>query len=103
MSPRAECRRHRHAFSYWIITVRNPDTSPSQNLSESKSMHSFIAYCEPHGPGLLGEPVNTLTNLVFIWAAVEAWNLAGRNRIRAWDLTLLICLLAEFESENPNV
>jgi len=55
-------------------------------------MYHIGDYCERQGPGLLGEPVNTLTNLVFIWAAAEAWNLAGRCRIRAWDLTLLIGL-----------
>ena len=56
--------------------------------------HVIATYCERQGPGLLEEPVNTLTNLVFIWASIEAWNLAGRNRIRAWDLTLMIGMAA---------
>ena len=51
-------------------------------------------YCERHGAGLFEEPFNTITNLVFIWAAVQAWNLAGRNRVRTWDLRLLILLSA---------
>jgi hypothetical protein len=51
-------------------------------------------YCERHGMGLFQEPFNTISNLVFIWAAVEAWNLAGRNRVRSGDLRLLIALSA---------
>ena len=51
-------------------------------------------YCERHVPGLFEEPFNTISNLVFIWAAVQAWNLAGRNRVRTWDLRLLISLSA---------
>ena len=48
-------------------------------------MQHIMEYCERQGPGLR-EPINTLTNLVFVWAAVEAWSLAGRYRIRAWDV-----------------
>ena len=51
-------------------------------------------YCERHGSGLFEEPFNTISNLVFIWAAVEAWNLAGRRKIRAWDINLLVVLAA---------
>lgn len=51
-------------------------------------------YCERHGSGLFEEPFNTMSNLVFIWAAVQAWNLAGRYRVRTWDLRLLISLSA---------
>ena len=51
-------------------------------------------YCERHGSGLFGEPFNTISNLVFIWAAVEAWNLAGRYRVRTRDTSLLIFLAA---------
>ena len=42
-------------------------------------------YCERHVPGLFEEPFNTMSNLVFIWAAVQAWNLAGRHSVRTWD------------------
>jgi hypothetical protein len=51
-------------------------------------------YCERQGVGLFAEPLNTLTNLAYIWAAVAAWNLAGRCKVRAWDLNLLTALAA---------
>ncbi len=51
-------------------------------------------YCERHGSGLFQEPFNTISNLVFIWAAVEAWNLAGRYKVRTRDTSLLIFLAA---------
>jgi hypothetical protein len=51
-------------------------------------------YCERHGSGPFEEPFNTLSNLVFIWAAVEAWNLAGRHRVRTPEMHLLIFLAA---------
>ena len=51
-------------------------------------------YCERQGVGLFAEPFNTLTNLAYIWAAVAAWKLAGRCKVRAWDLNLLTALAA---------
>lgn len=37
------------------------------------------AYCERLGPGPWGEPVNALTNLAFILAALASWRLARRS------------------------
>lgn len=51
-------------------------------------------YCERHGSGLFEEPFNTISNVVFIWAAVEAWNLAGRYRVCTRETRLLIFLAA---------
>lgn len=51
-------------------------------------------YCERHGSGPFEEPFNTISNIVFIWAAVEAWNLAGRHRVRTPEMHLLIFLAA---------
>ena len=51
-------------------------------------------YCERHGSGPFEEPFNTISNIVFIWAAVEAWNLAGRHRVRTPETGLLIFLAA---------
>lgn len=61
-------------------------------------MSGFIdTYCERTAPGLWSEPLNAVTNLAFIVAAVMAlrlWrrqpHLTWRN---AWDLLLLIALL----------
>jgi len=51
-------------------------------------------YCERHRSGLFEEPFNTISNLMFIWAAVEAWNLASRHRVRTPDMSLLMFLAA---------
>ncbi len=37
-------------------------------------------YCERVGPGLWGEPLNSLSNLAFLVAAVLVWRLAGGDR-----------------------
>jgi len=64
-------------------------------LLESQAMrHVIDKYCERHGSGLFEEPFNTISNLVFIWAAVEAWNLAGRYRVRTRDMSLLMFFAA---------
>ena len=47
-------------------------------------------YCERLGPGLLAEPLNAITNLGFLWAALRAWRGAERRA----DLRLLAALLA---------
>lgn len=62
-------------------------------------MSAFIdAYCERAGPGLWAEPLNLVTNLAFlIAAAAAARGLAaapGLTLRNAWDLALLIALLA---------
>jgi hypothetical protein len=51
-------------------------------------------YCERHGSGPFEKPFNTISNtisnIVFIRAAVEARNLAGRRRVRTPEMHLLI-------------
>ncbi len=37
-------------------------------------------YCERVGPGLWGEPLNSVSNLAFLLAAVLVWRLAAGNR-----------------------
>ena len=46
-------------------------------------------YCERLGPGLLAEPLNAITNLGFLGAALLAWRAAGRRA----DLRMLAALL----------
>ncbi|MEU8631069.1 hypothetical protein AB0C38_02795 [Amycolatopsis sp. NPDC048633] len=38
-------------------------------------------YCERVGPGLWGEPLNSLSNLAFLLAAVLVWRLAAGDRV----------------------
>jgi hypothetical protein len=38
------------------------------------------AYCERVGPGLWGEPLNSLSNLAFLIAAIAVWRLARGDR-----------------------
>ncbi|MET8847185.1 hypothetical protein [Amycolatopsis sp. NPDC004625] len=38
-------------------------------------------YCERVAPGLWGEPLNSLSNLAFLVAAVLVWRLAGGSRV----------------------
>jgi hypothetical protein len=38
-------------------------------------------YCERVAPGLWGEPLNSLSNLAFLVAAVLVWRLAAGNRV----------------------
>lgn len=53
------------------------------------------AYCERTGPGLWAEPLNAVTNLAFIIAAVFALRTRPSGALsRTWDLHLLIVLLA---------
>lgn len=49
-------------------------------------------YCERQHDGLLAEPINTLTNMAFVWAAIEAWNLAGARKCRSTGIVLMIFL-----------
>lgn len=47
-------------------------------------------YCERLGPDLLAEPLNALTNLAFLYAALRVWRAAGPRL----DVRLLAALLA---------
>jgi hypothetical protein len=49
-------------------------------------------YCERTGPGLLAEPINTVTNVVFVLAGIAAWNLAERRRVGDAGLRVLFVL-----------
>ena len=53
-------------------------------------------YCERIAPGLWGEPLNLVSNLAFIIAAVVVWRIYLRQRNkttdRFWDIKLLIAL-----------
>ena len=51
-------------------------------------------YCERTGPGLLAEPVNAVTNLAFLLAALACWRLAGRQGVLSADIRLLTGLMA---------
>ena len=47
-------------------------------------------YCERLGPGLLAEPLNALSNLAFLYAALTIWRTTGHRL----DVRLLATLLA---------
>lgn len=49
-------------------------------------------YCERLGPDLLAEPLNAVTNLAFLLAALQAWRRAG-DRLDARLLAALIGLI----------
>lgn len=52
------------------------------------------AYCERLGPGLWAEPINAVTNLAFLVAAVlMAWRLRRADLPMAWALTVLLALI----------
>lgn len=53
------------------------------------------AYCERLGPGLWAEPLNALSNLAFIIAALWAASQARKHRVGApvWLLVLLVLLI----------
>ncbi|MDF1722748.1 MAG: hypothetical protein P1U65_18905 [Minwuia sp.] len=51
-------------------------------------------YCERLAPGLLGEPLNAITNFAFMIAAIWLWQIARRNgRDGNWMLRTLVILL----------
>lgn len=58
-------------------------------------MYEYIDnYCERVAPGLLGEPLNAVTNLAFMIAAFWLWRIARRHgRDRSWMLRTLVILL----------
>jgi hypothetical protein len=49
-------------------------------------------YCERVGPGLFAEPLNTVTNLSFIFAAWAAWILAKRTGTLSIGMKVLIAI-----------
>jgi hypothetical protein len=51
-------------------------------------------YCERLGPGLWAEPVNALTNLAFLVAALASWQLARRSGALTGSVAALIALMA---------
>src|SRR6056297_1606654 len=51
-------------------------------------------YCERLGPGYWAEPVNALTNLAFLLAALAmAWRLRGTGLPLAWAMVVLLALV----------
>ncbi len=51
-------------------------------------------YCERLAPGLLGEPLNAITNAAFMIAAIWIWQIARRNgRDGNWMLRTLVIML----------
>lgn len=50
-------------------------------------------YCERVGSGVWAEPINALSNISFLLAAVAAWYLANRLRLLSFAIWLLIVLL----------
>ena len=53
-------------------------------------------YCERVEPGLLGEPLNAVTNLAILFVAWMAWREAQRSTAPDRGIGLLIALLASF-------
>jgi hypothetical protein len=69
--------------------------SQRQDLPKPRGVWPVIdIYCERTGPGLLAEPVNAITNLAFLLAALACWRLAGRQGVMSADIRLLIALMA---------
>jgi hypothetical protein len=52
------------------------------------------AYCERVGPGLLAEPLNAVSNVSFLLAALAAWVLATRTGTLSAGVRVLIALAA---------
>lgn len=50
-------------------------------------------YCERLGPGLWAEPINALTNLSFVIAAIATWHLANHLKSLSPGIFLLIGLM----------
>lgn len=56
--------------------------------------HPIDNYCERLTPGLWAEPLNALTNLAFIAAAMLAWRLARQqDQLRGGPLMLILLML----------
>lgn len=57
-------------------------------------MNDYIdIYCERLSPGLLAEPLNAITNLSFIIAAIAAYLYAKKSNQTSWQSLSLIALL----------
>ena len=54
---------------------------------------SIDNYCERVGSGLLAEPLNAITNLAFIIAALVGWRLASQMGLRNFQTALMTCLM----------
>src|ERR671912_2062338 len=50
------------------------------------------AYCERVGPGLLAEPLNAVSNVSFLLAALAAWVLATRTGALSAGVRVLIAI-----------
>ena len=49
-------------------------------------------YCERLGPGIWAEPVNAITNLLFLVAAWAIWRMANSDEVLTIDIWLLVGL-----------
>ena len=50
-------------------------------------------YCERLGPGPLAEPINAITNLTFLVAALAAWSEAHQKELLTAENWMLISLM----------
>lgn len=55
---------------------------------------SIDIYCERVGPAFWAEPVNAITNLAFLTAAIWAWRLARRRGVADYEIAILAVLAA---------
>ncbi len=55
-------------------------------------MEIMDAYCERVGPGLLAEPLNAVSNVSFLLAALAAWVLATRTGALSAGVRVLIAI-----------
>lgn len=62
-------------------------------MSVLMSIGSIDLYCERLGPGLLAEPINAITNLSFVVAAIAIWYQARRLDSLSSGILLLIGLM----------
>ena len=69
--------------------LNNADHCPAA-AAPDRGCVQLDLYCERVAPGLLGEPLNALTNLAFFYAALLVWRAAGRRL----DMRVLATLLA---------
>ena len=56
-------------------------------------MDSIDLYCERTGPGLWAEPLNAVTNVAFIVAALFLWRFAWNSRRLDIQVRVLLCLM----------
>lgn len=50
-------------------------------------------YCERVNPGYFDEPVNALSNIAFLIAAVYAWRYSKRHSVEQFEINLLIVMM----------